>query len=1206
MTKPSIHRLCTRAIALAALTFSTLVMAADARADEGYVVESNLNRTIAWANVQMRVTGANRYVRDFEKHALLEVYQRDAKFPRELAIKYVIELRAQMEASRRSPDGRRVDAINDYLDVTESAEKALPFFKGAPQVIVDSFREATRLYLKSQSGEVAKADAYTSTVGDSNLRNAKPDPQQTFYDLRARAHATRPDLGEPSQLELAYNGLYAADENNRLLNDADQTRANNPVLAQFAVVTGMIDQRTGQLRTEIRNGVRTVRFDIEKMRAEFGARMGDIEGAVEGVQQTLQTVQAQQVALNSSFTAFVASEEARRKAQEEAERAAAEHQQLLVGLQSSVQLIATVVGGEEGRYISTIGNAAIQIGESINQWTKVVACIGDLANPLNMLNTVTMVASVVNAVQTVVALFGDPPPPSIEEMIFEQIRALQNQVADLGQHLDRRFDRLDSAINTVFDVMVTQFGEIRQDIADLDVKVSAALLILRRSDARLRRLEDAVAQFAEAEATEPVQDWITYAIDYDRKHPGASGLPYDEFVKAMSKFSGFGTVQARTDTRLVGTAQRPLTWEDAATELAKPLESNLAYLDSWSQILLATSGKPAQSLFGPNPLNPRAWAWAGQAFSALALDRPDYAAKDFNPSSGKSQFFDDMIRAGSGLQTAFDRLTANTPLFDTLFTRYGAESEKLLDEAGAIRSKVVSDLAMPRNNGATGDDLLWDEWMFAPRSLPDADLLALPGGIPFCGGGTFPLPAPSNFAVAGRIPQAPDDTSPPSDHRRRLDYVGSLAQRFGIREARTCWTAAWTDLRPTGFHKPTFGRIATELRSEVREPGGEWKLLNQLTYTTQGEYHAAWWEVEGTEYHPRWIHVAGDAADTLMNDWASIKPAFERDAHLVEEPALYETAKAVVDRQHELRDQYAWRLHRATSDETETSGAELRRLLDLTSGLEAMIRSFTELGFAEALGVDEYFQMLVNGPTKVVHPDVPGTVLEDGSLVGGADDLLTWIAGGPHPERDFAELDRMLPARVAALKKLVDRYRAKAVAGEYDERNPLVADTLVLLRATETVVRGGVSTLGDDGRNDEDRKDDGGKDDGGKDDGVIVDPAGDTRPPVVTSSVQGRVRRSTLATRGARLRQRCDEACTVRTELLADRATARRLKLGARPLGTARVTLPGAGDAVVRVRAGRAAARRLARGRVTALTLRVTATDAAGNAATLTQRLRLR
>jgi len=115
----------------------------------------------------------------------------------------------------------------------------------------------------------------------------------------------------------------------------------------------------------------------------------------------------------------------------------------------------------------------------------------------------------------------------------------------------------------------------------------------------------------------------------------------------------------------------------------------------------------------------------------------------------------------------------------------------------------------------------------------------------------------------------------------------------------------------------------------------------------------------------------------------------------------------------------------------------------------------------------------------------------------------------------------------------------------------------------------------------------------------------DKTKPRVTLMVARRHKLGTIEN-GLAVRLRCSEACAATARLVADRRTARRLRLpgsGVAAKGSAQVSASATTYAFVRF--SRAAKRRIWRRKVTRLTLRVVAVDRASNRRTVDRRLTL-
>jgi len=1033
-----------------ALTVSLTSFVAPAAAEDypEMDVASSLPTKVGWANIQMQYTGADRYQRDVERRILLELYTKNPGYPAAQAAQEIAKLRVQAADRRRSPDGKRLDAINAYLDVAKSISEVLPPQAAPATAFVGAVRTAVGVYTRYKAEDMAVADTVQSMIVDYRATAEIADTARENYQrLREKARGfdrDHPDH-EPApnaELEKAYNYVFQPTEHAPLLADTVQTMNGNPVLKQFFETQQLIDVRTGELKTEIRDGVRVVRFDIDKLRAEFSSRMDATDQQLDAIQDTLQSVQQQQTELNNSFTAYVADQEAKERAQALAAAAAAEHEQVLAGLNASVQLIASIVGGDEGRYISTLGHAAIQIGETISQWTTAVSKLADLANPVNFLNTVSMVMSVVSVVSEVVAMLGPPPPPTIEEQTFAAVQQLQQQVAQLGQHIDSRFDRLDAALNTVYTTMSTGFSTLHRDLLDIRRVVGDLLDKMNRMYAQLQHLSDALRQYSEAAAVQDVQNVIDHSLNFTGKHPNAGDLPYDQFLTAQDRFWGFATRQAGRDPRLIGAEGRPVTWDTAAAELARPVEANLRYLDDWSKTLLGKPAATAGSLGGV-VTNPRAWAWGSSAYVALALEWPDYARRDADPRTGRISQLDELVRTGRGIQAAFDRLARDDDLWTAVQDGYRDASSRLNTAIVDDQRRILDELARPRAGGVSSAALLWNDYVDGRLRLQSPDLPTVTE-LPSCDGRSDAIAAPSNLATGIPDPQpAPGVVAEPQPPR--LDYIATTAARYGIRDTRVCYQAAWTDKRTDGLHQPTRGHLTVSVRAEVRSPdpaaagGASWQPVAHLDYTVPDEYVICTWEVfEGVNGKPRLHSSCEEPGRTAASVWPSgLRTGFEQSAKATADPPQAELVSAIEHERERLIETYTSRLlNDLAGDKSERP--EIRDLAIRADAYKNLLSQYVQLALPRAYAADDYLQMLLQGPSLVVD----GTGFSpDGSIVGGTPDLAPWLLR-PRPDQVLPVLVQTSGDRAKELDRVIDQYRDQVKSGAYVETYPVVRDTL--------------------------------------------------------------------------------------------------------------------------------------------------------------------
>ena len=115
----------------------------------------------------------------------------------------------------------------------------------------------------------------------------------------------------------------------------------------------------------------------------------------------------------------------------------------------------------------------------------------------------------------------------------------------------------------------------------------------------------------------------------------------------------------------------------------------------------------------------------------------------------------------------------------------------------------------------------------------------------------------------------------------------------------------------------------------------------------------------------------------------------------------------------------------------------------------------------------------------------------------------------------------------------------------------------------------------------------------------------DRQAPRVTLSVRASQYRDEVED-GLIVRVRCSEACSAKVDLVVDRALARRMKLRRTTVASGAAKVEAAATTYAFVRFDRAARRALWKRSRTALTLKVAATDAAGNTRRVSERLMLR
>jgi GH24 family phage-related lysozyme (muramidase) len=532
---------------------------------------------------------------------------------------------------------------------------------------------------------------------------------------------------------------------------------------------------------------------------------------------------------------------------------------------------------------------------------------------------------------------------------------------------------------------------------------------------------------------------IGSVINYSQNHPG-SLLPHDRYTQATDLFTTFGIVDAVSDPRLVGESGRSTDPRHVAQELSQPLEGNLQYLSS---LITLRTGLTA---LGPQPMNPRAWAWAAQALSLLYQQSADYARQDDN-GHGSTKELDEFIQAGQNFESETAALGKDTATMNALLDQYAADAAALVgvDGAGAYSSDstieslhdlqarelhtLIPNLA---DGGATGSTLLWgpSTQQLGPPDVPIAPIIPNVG----CG---------SSGKWSGAAPYA-----------LRWPGASSLAVKLQLADVQMCLSGDWvnTVANPDGFETGNLEyslSISEALKAGTSQP--TWKVVAWSSYVDPAEISICYtvdYDNENTRRckNPETQAVLrfGDVAQELLYR-----------QHLM--PGASELSNVTTKVQSDLRNSYyGYMTARLASS---SAGADVQDLLDkikVVAGDKALIRATLQVIMPRALDSDDYLASLILGPTFVNDPLGPTGLNADGSILGDeAATIGDWLDGtqtAAAPETVLMTINDHNSRHVQALRAVVSSYQTKLASGAYVESLPVVSETLTTLDVAKHVV----------------------------------------------------------------------------------------------------------------------------------------------------------
>ena len=223
-------------------------------------------------------------------------------------------------------------------------------------------------------------------------------------------------------------------------------------------------------------------------------------------------------------------------------------------------------------------------------------------------------------------------PPSVDEQVFAQVVELRQQVEDLRLEMNARFDLVDQKLDVIFDTVVAGFGELGQQIGDLQQTADDIALSIFEVRGELSRLEESLFLLAEAEFLDLLNVTAEGVLDY--RNDTGQDLPYSQsatnFVDAGVDFLSFATFtseQAPFIDPLIS-----VTLDNAEEELGSgALGRAFGALNTVPAGLELADGTP----YAPGPFvladlaAPAAWSQPAAMYAQLARENPWYFAYQY-------------------------------------------------------------------------------------------------------------------------------------------------------------------------------------------------------------------------------------------------------------------------------------------------------------------------------------------------------------------------------------------------------------------------------------------------------------------------------------------------------------------------------------------------------------------------------------------------
>lgn len=417
------------------------------------------------------------------------------------------------------------------------------------------------------------------------------------------------------------------------------------------------------------------------------------------------------------------------QAQAEAQALAAKQRELaqlkLEAGEASIYLLSTFIGLVDkglGNKIATVGNAALQIANSISKYNDTISRLGQAGAGFA---SVVMTANIVAAGLSLISLFGGGPSP--EEMILEEVRELRKQIAQLGQVMMERFDRIDKSLHKIYETLNTRLDQIDLTLGKLTGSVEDIQRSLYDVESTLNRVERNIKSWLVAGFRRDLIETINGTLNY-KENFGINMDYSSQFVPREIKFYTWAV--SNSQDPLEAGVTKPVDDFQVYDVLTNfPLENNINYLSQFLSTRFPTLGLPP--LASQTLSNPRDWSLSSEAYMRLAAEWPQHYKK----VSGCR--IEQIYNRGREVQSALQRIStvttgnetkANYQLFDVLMANYQAKAAALKTETQNTEAARKAELKLQLANA-------WSPKFSPIQACPGAntngvnEALSVPGGL---------------------------------------------------------------------------------------------------------------------------------------------------------------------------------------------------------------------------------------------------------------------------------------------------------------------------------------------------------------------------------------------------------------------------------------------------------------------------------------------
>jgi hypothetical protein len=966
-----------------------------------------------------KVRGRSLYETAIRDEMLASMYRKDKNL-------HPVEARKLLNVmwktwSKVAPDPKHLKMQSDH-ELRMAFLNALTEFgdleisEGLPAIRV-GFIAAVAREVETKWGKDFREHVEASERLELEMKSAKNDAfAALLHDRiadRLRKHAAFAASDDGAKYAQARRQMIGVDTGVQLDSSREHYRDTTPALKAVDGVRALTAV-TGALRTDVATLTGLAKQQFESLNKQ-----------ISDVTNTVNEIYKDQTAI----LLYINEEQARREAERLAAEAAARYQLRLDGARASVYLLSTLIGLADpklGRQVETVGNAGIQIVDSIVKYMDTVPKLLETSKALgNALAGAVLTGNIVSAVLNVVSLFADTGPTP-EQLILNEVREMRRELGQFRSEMHDRFDRIDRGLNAIYSTLISGLEKINESTGRIEGGVTRLTEQMTQLRAQLDRFE---ANFYEIVSDQEGRKvWLEVARALGFKETGAA-MGFARYFDHAKFFRGWAA-QFAFDSIAAGPAAHALDPDQVALKLSGPgrhglgpLDQRLNYLADYVEYHwpdVPRFRRSTSPLTGaPRLPSLNQWALGARAFAALATDWPMHAARI------PAQDGQEIVRVGESLKADLGRISRNRRLFQRLFQNHQTRLAPVLAWIEQLEQKAVTELGLDPFSGAM------------QRIAKDEPEFAGFAALPPCSGDGKTLAPPHASGAIGLLP---------APHRiaRYLAHLhGTAMPAYGF---DICWRAEWTDSEEEETAAAgTCVSAVPIMHLELRKGGLQ---VRERTLTS-----------------PRWGRCSGQAEDApvpelddvntvISHRWTNpvtgalplrssldgslnATPTFENDPFV----RVYANE---VEREWLVAEQKKLYGRIAQSLATSPDEVVLRRL----TGATLLIDAFVSLGFPRTLERHELMNALLHGSQGILSNE---TLLH----------LYKQASTTPPNGNLRLKLTAISNERLDALRKIVYRTMQQVSRGTHDESHALIEIALMRLQAAEQAARPAVAVPAD-------------------------------------------------------------------------------------------------------------------------------------------------